>query len=67
MKARVGERLELLVGNEFDPLLNNHKLQGEDASYRSINVTGDVRIVYRKTSRDAYLLVAIGTHSELYS
>jgi len=67
LKARVGERLELLVGNEFDPLLNNHKLQGEDASYRSINVTGDVRIVYRKTSRDAYLLVAIGTHSELYS
>lgn len=59
------ERLELLVINEFDEILNNHKLSGKYADCRSIDITGDIRIAYKRVF-DGFYLVAIGTHSELY-
>lgn len=65
IRSRVFERLEVLVRNEFDETLNNHKLSGEYAAYRSIDVTGDIRIVYKRVS-DGFYLAAVGTHSELY-
>lgn len=58
-------RLVVLQVNEFDGALNNHKLSGKYAVYRSINVTNDIRIVYKRVS-DGFYLAAIGTHSELY-
>ncbi|HCB35713.1 MAG: hypothetical protein A2W52_04580 [Candidatus Taylorbacteria bacterium RIFCSPHIGHO2_02_49_25] len=58
-------RLALLEQSEFDPALNNHKLSGEYEGYRSINVTGDIRIIYKRVPGGFYLL-AVGTHSELY-
>lgn len=67
VRAQTSERLALLLGDEFHPLLNNHKLHGSYTGYRSINVTGDWRIVYRKTDNDTFYLYDIGTHSELYS
>lgn len=66
VRARVEERLELLENEEFHPTLNNHKLHGEYAQYRSIAVSGDMRIVYRKVAPDACFLVAIGSHTKLY-
>ena len=59
-------RLGLLVQDEYSPLLDNHPLRGEYAAYQSINVTGDIRIVYRKLKPQLYFLVAIGSHSQLY-
>ena len=59
------ERLAVLERNEFDVVLSNHKLSGNYAEYRSINVTGDVRTAYRRVP-DGFYLAAIGTHSELY-
>ena len=58
-------RIETLQVNEFETPLNNHKLSGKYAEYRSINVTGDIRIAYKRVS-DGFYLFAIGTHSELY-
>ena len=58
-------RLEILQTKEFDPLLNNHTLSGKYAEYRSINVTGDIRIMYQRRFDDLFL-AGIGTHSELY-
>jgi len=58
-------RLLMLVRSEYDPLLNNHALSGKYAEYRSINVTGDVRIAYGRVP-GGFHLFAIGTHSELY-
>lgn len=58
-------RLEVLQMNEFDTVLNNHKLSGKYAEYRSINVTADYRIAYKRVP-DGFYLFAIGTHSELY-
>lgn len=58
-------RLEVLQANEFYSVLNNHKLSGKYAEYRSINITGDIRVAYKRVP-DGFYLFAIGTHSELY-
>ena len=65
VRAKAYERIELLVRNEFDEVLGNHKLSGKYAEYRSIDVTGDIRIAYKRTAEGFYF-AAIGTHSELY-
>lgn len=53
--------------NEFDPSLHNHRLQGDYSDYRSVNITGDWRLVYQEgVIDDSYRLIFVGTHSELY-
>ena len=59
-------KLKLFLKDEFAPILNNHKLQGEWQLFRSINITGDWRALYRNDLQD-YLFVTLGTHSQLYS
>lgn len=61
------ERVAIFRENEFDQILNNHKLNGVYLHRRSINITGDIRVIYRKISDNMYLFLTIGTHSELYS
>lgn len=61
------ERLGLFVVDQHHPLLHNHALMGEWAGCRSINITGDVRVVYESITDEHVEFVAIGTHSELYS
>jgi addiction module RelE/StbE family toxin len=61
------QRIELFRNSPFHPLLNNHALTGKYAGFRSINITGDWRVVFREF--DNYHLVSletIGTHSQLY-
>ena len=65
IKNEAALRLEVLQVNEFDTALNNHKLSGKYAEYRSINVTADIRIAYKRVP-DGFYLFAVGTHSELY-
>lgn len=65
-KIKFYERMDIFSNDEFDYLLKNHKLHGEYDGFRSINITGDTRVIYRKISENNYLLQAIGTHSELY-
>ena len=65
VRDEAASRLEILQMNEFDTFLNNHKLSGKYAEHRSINVTGDTRIMYQRVFDD-FFLAGIGTHSELY-
>lgn len=65
LKEKYKERLKLFVKDEFDPVLNNHLLKGKYLEYRSINITGDIRAIFKRDSRKA-LFVAIGSHSNLY-
>ena len=60
-------RLWLLNQDKFHPLLNNHALTGKCKNYRSINITGDWRAIFReyKEGEIVYFEV-LGTHSELY-
>ncbi|MFH1671450.1 MAG: type II toxin-antitoxin system mRNA interferase toxin, RelE/StbE family [Candidatus Portnoybacteria bacterium] len=66
-KGRVQERLKLFSENPFDPRLNNHPLKGKYTDYRSINITGDLRAVYKFISEDECIFVVVDSHSNLYS
>ncbi len=65
IKQKVEERIRLFETEEFNPVLNNHALNGKWLGYRSINMTGDLRAIFK---RDAHrvLFVAIDNHSNLY-
>lgn len=66
VKEQFKRRRDLFLVNQFDLLLNNHQLQGEYVGYRSINITGDYRVIFELVSTDVALFIKIGTHSELY-
>jgi addiction module RelE/StbE family toxin len=66
IKTKIKERNILFESDPYDPLINNHALSGKYTGYRSINVTGDIRIIYKLLKTDTALFVTIGTHSELY-
>jgi addiction module RelE/StbE family toxin len=66
IKDKIKERLQIFIINKFDPVLNNHKLAGKYINHRSVNITGDVRLVYKEEGEYFILLIAVGTHSQLY-
>lgn len=66
-RVRFKERIHLFVEDQFDPVLGNHPLRGRYKGYRSINITGDLRAIYRELQRDVFLFVTINTHDKLYT
>lgn len=65
IQAAFSNRLKIFQVNAYDPILNNHKLHGEYDSFRSINVTSDIRAIY-KAIGDIIEFYTIGSHSDLY-
>lgn len=61
------ERRNIFLKNPYDPILNNHALHGKYMCYRSMSITGNIRIVYKLFDKDTVLFAEIGTHSKLYS
>lgn len=60
-------RLVIFQQDKFHPILNNHFLTGSYSEYRSINVTGDWRAVFREFQGEEIVYFDIlGTHSKLY-
>jgi addiction module RelE/StbE family toxin len=67
IQLRTKERLLLFIQDSHDPVLRNHELLGKYKGFRSINVTGDYRVVFEELEDGSIaLLLMIGTHSELY-
>lgn len=66
IKKSVESRLMLFSRNPFEAPLNNHPLLGGYKGYRSINITGDYRAIYKELKKDEVVFVKLGTHSELY-
>ncbi len=64
-KNKFYKRQTLFEIDEFSPILNNHALTGKYKGYRSINVSGDLRAVFKRTNNDV-MFVKIGSHSKLY-
>ena len=64
-KEKLEKILRQFFLDEFNPILNNHPLKGKYLGYRSINVTGDLRAIYKKINNTA-LFVTIDSHSNLY-
>ena len=58
-------RRDLFLADPFHPLLNNHSVDRAFPGYRSIDVTGDYRVIFEQLNGLARFL-KIGTHSELY-
>ena len=66
-QKKFDERLEIFIDDHFNPILNNHLLHGKYKEYRSINITGNLRAVYKFMNEDECIFVAIDTHSNLYT
>ena len=59
-------RRDLFLTDPHNPTLNNHPLSGKYKGYCSINITGDIRVIYKLVHENTALFVAIGSHSSLY-
>ncbi|MFZ2303293.1 MAG: type II toxin-antitoxin system mRNA interferase toxin, RelE/StbE family [Minisyncoccia bacterium] len=66
VKRALAERLQLFIEDPFSIILNNHPLQGDRRPYRSVNITGDYRLVYEQYDEDTVRLIDVDTHSNLY-
>lgn len=69
IKIAFRKRLELFIKEPLHPLLRNHPLTGRLSGYRSINVTGDWRALYREMEDEnnkIVIFVILGTHNQLY-
>lgn len=67
IKEKIKERNMLFEKDPYDPILNNHALNGKYLGYRSIGVNGDIRIIYKFLDKGTVLFSEIGNHSNLYS
>jgi addiction module RelE/StbE family toxin len=66
-KKKFDERITLFMENTHNVVLDNHPLRGSFVGYRSINITGDLRAVYKVIDQETAYFVVLGTHNELYS
>ena len=66
IKDKFLERINIFLKDEFNPVLNNHALRGKYQNYRSLNVTGDFRAIYKRQSKEKAIFIAIDKHSHLY-
>ena len=58
-------RIAIFLRDPYSMELNNHPLSGEWGKHRSMDITGDIRAVYRIENEMA-LFATIGSHSQLY-
>jgi len=65
VKDKLKQKINIFIFDEFDPALNNHSLKGNYLSYRNINITGDLRAVYKKKDNIA-IFAYIDNHNNLY-
>lgn len=64
-KQKFKDRQVLFEKDEFSPALNNHALTGKYKGLRSINISGELRAVFKR-EKDMVLFVALDKHSNLY-
>lgn len=67
VKHAFESRLQIFCNNPYQAELSNHPLKGKWQGYRSINISGDFRLVYKEVSEEEVIFVAIGSHSQLYN
>ena len=62
LQQRFKERSTRFISNPFDAVLRNHMLKGKFKRYRSINIGGDYRAIYKLLEDGTAIFVDIGTH-----
>lgn len=65
-KQKFYARLRLFKQEPYAKVLNNHGLEGKYLGYRSINVEGDFRVLYRIKDDVVVIFAFIGSHAKLY-
>ena len=65
-QVKIQEKLELFIKDPFSSILKNHPLKGKYLDYRSINIAGDLRAIYKYIDSEEYVFVILGNHSNLY-
>lgn len=65
IQKTISRKLELFIKDPHNKQFNNHVLKGKLKFYRSIDITGDWRALYRQEG-DLIFFTALGTHSRLY-
>ncbi len=65
IRQKADERILLWQSDPLNSQLHDHQLKGKYKQYRSIDVTGDYRVLYLSQEGKA-IFDKIGTHSQLY-
>lgn len=60
------ERINLFIIDSYNPILNNHQLKGKYLGYNSINITGDLRAIFKYISNNKCIFISVDSHSNLY-
>ncbi len=66
-QQKIDARLTLFMSNPFTLVLNNHLLNGKWNGYRSIDIKGDLRALYKVVNDQECIFIALGNHNNLYS
>jgi mRNA-degrading endonuclease YafQ of YafQ-DinJ toxin-antitoxin module len=69
IKEAFQETVALFLEDPDHPTLRNHELKEKFAGYRSIDVTPDVRAVFKQARSGGQTVIVfhlLGTHKELY-
>ena len=67
IRSAFKKRIAIFFNNRSDVVLNNHALIGIYKGYRSINITGDWRAIFREFENGEIVYFDfLGTHSKLY-
>ncbi len=67
VKKEFANRIKIFLQDIHHPILKTHKLSGRLNGLWSFNLSGDLRVIFDLSQTDVVILVAIGSHSELYS
>lgn len=66
IRAKADERLFLFETDTKNPILNVHQLGGVWKDHWSINITGDLRAVFKFVTKDMVQFVEVDNHNNLY-
>lgn len=68
-KKRLKEKMGLFIKRPTHPIFNNHELKGKLKGRCSINITGDIRAIYKLKKENKEMaaeFIRLGTHNQLY-
>lgn len=65
-QKRISKSVQLFMANPDAKSLRIHQLKGEYYPQYSLSAGGDLRIHYLVVDEQTVMLVAVGTHSQLY-
>lgn len=65
-QKKFDERLELFLSDPTSPQLRVHPLKGNYSGCWSMNINGDIRVLYIIRGESIIIFALIGSHSELY-